>query len=86
MKLTKSILQILLLFSLPFFAQAQEEELLPPEQAFSLTGWVDGDTVTVEYRIADGYYMYRDAFRFDMQSDGISFGELAVTGKTCPAP
>ena len=45
-------------------AQAQEEELLPPEQAFALSAWMDGDTLVAEYRIAPGYYMYRKRFEF----------------------
>ena len=59
-------------------AFAQQDELLPPEQAFALQGWVDGDSVVAEYKIADGYYMYRDAFKFDLETDQVSFGEPRV--------
>ena len=34
--------------------QAQDAELLPPEEAFSLSAWVDGDQLVAEYRIAPG--------------------------------
>ena len=48
--------------------QAQEEELLPPEEAFKLTARVDGDNLIVEYQIAPGYYMYRQRFAFQVES------------------
>ncbi len=47
---------------------AQEEELLPPEEAFSLSAWVEGDSLIAEYRIAPGYYMYRERFEFLIES------------------
>ena len=40
-------LGLLLLAACPW-VQAQEEELLPPEQAFALQAWVDGDALVVE--------------------------------------
>ena len=71
------ILLILLLLVSPFI-QAQQDELLPPEQAFGLQARVDGDRIIAEYRIAPGYYMYRDAFQFDLQTDGVRFAEPQV--------
>ena len=47
---------------------AQEDELLPPEEAFALTAWLDGDQLIAEYRIAPGYYMYRERFEFIIES------------------
>ncbi|KAF1853724.1 hypothetical protein Lal_00006976 [Lupinus albus] len=50
------------------------EEYLPPEQAFQLTGrMVDAQTLELSYRIADGYYMYRDRFHFS--AEGATLGE-----------
>jgi len=65
---------LLLLLAAPL--HAQEEELLPPEQAFSLSAWVDGDQLVAEYRIAPGYYMYRERFDFQIESSDApaSFG------------
>jgi len=65
---------LLLLLAAPL--HAQEEELLPPEQAFSLSAWVDGDQLVAEYRIAPGYYMYRERFDFSIESSDApaSFG------------
>lgn len=59
-------------------ALAQQDELLAPEKAFSLQAWVEGDQVIAEYQIAPGYYMYRDAFQFTLESDGVSFDEPQV--------
>ncbi|MFT5398448.1 MAG: thiol:disulfide interchange protein DsbD [Planctomycetota bacterium] len=55
---------------------AQEQELLPPEQAFALSAWMDNGDLVAEYRIAPGYYMYRERFAFEFASDtgGAEFG------------
>lgn len=50
--------------SLPGHA-ATEGELLEPEQAFRFSATVaDPQTIEVRFSIADGYYMYRDKFKF----------------------
>ena len=65
---------LLLLQAAPL--QAHDEELLPPEQAFSLSAWVDGDQLVAEYRIAPGYYLYRERFDFSIETSDTpaSFG------------
>jgi len=71
MKMCKLILKLGLLLLLQMSlapAQAQDEELLPPEQAFSLSAWLDDDRLVAEYRIAPGYYMYRERFDFEIVS------------------
>ena len=72
MKMCKKILHLgLLLLALQISlspVQAQDEELLPPEEAFSLSAWLDGDRLVAEYRIAPGYYMYRERFDFEIVS------------------
>ena len=40
------------------------DELLEPEQAFRFSARAAAGTVEVTFAIADGYYMYRDKFRF----------------------
>ena len=46
-------------------APATPADLLEPEAAFRVSArFVDSATVAVTYAIADGYYMYRDKFRF----------------------
>lgn len=57
-----------LLFAAPFLAGAQGQELLDPEKAFRIsTRALDERNVEVRFRIADGYYMYRDRFRFETE-------------------
>ena len=47
-------------------AQAQEEPL-DPEAAFTLsTRALDANTLEARWKIADGYYMYRDKFKFEL--------------------
>jgi thiol:disulfide interchange protein DsbD len=71
-------LVLLLLQALP--AQAQDEELLAPEVAFSLNAWVEGDQLVAEYRIAPGYYLYREKFDFQVDSSDApaGFGEAQI--------
>lgn len=47
-------------------AAAAEPELLDPEKAFRIsTRGLDRNNVEVRFQIADGYYLYRDRFRFE---------------------
>jgi len=50
-------------------AQAQQDELLPPEQAFALSAHIEGGKLVAEYEIAPGYYMYRKRFEFQIEGD-----------------
>ena len=50
------------------------DDYLPSEQAFQLSGrMIDAQTLELSYRIADGYYMYRDRFHFS--AEGATLGE-----------
>jgi len=52
------------LLTAPVWA-AGADDLLEPEKAFRLSARaLDPTAVEVQFRIADGYYMYRDKFRF----------------------
>lgn len=54
-------------------AQA-EDEFLEPDQAFKFSArMVDVRTIAVSYEIADGYYMYRERFKFS--AAGATLGE-----------
>jgi thiol:disulfide interchange protein DsbD len=65
---------LLMLFSL--FARAGEPELLEPEKAFRFSAqWVDANNIEVRYQIADGYYLYRERFSFEVQPGGFSLGK-----------
>jgi thiol:disulfide interchange protein DsbD len=60
----------LALTALPAAAQLfGQPELLEPEKAFRISARaLDERNVEVEFRIADGYYMYRDRFSFATES------------------
>jgi len=50
-------------------AVSPPDELLEPEQAFRIsTAPLDERSVQVRFEIAEGYYMYRDRFKFETQS------------------
>jgi thiol:disulfide interchange protein DsbD len=52
-------------FALPA-AALEPRDLLDPQEAFRLTVVArDARSAQVEFRIAEGYYLYRDRFRFE---------------------
>nr|WP_314544295.1 protein-disulfide reductase DsbD [uncultured Massilia sp.] len=54
-----------------------DDDFLPPEQAFQLSAHMeDAHTAVVRYAIADGYYMYRERFKFS--ASGATLGEPAI--------
>jgi thiol:disulfide interchange protein DsbD len=54
-----------------------DEDFLPPEQAFQFSArMLDPHTVQVSYAIADGYYMYRERFKFG--AAGVKLGEPQI--------
>ncbi|MDH3639317.1 MAG: protein-disulfide reductase DsbD [Gammaproteobacteria bacterium] len=54
----------------PSLVLGQDDELLEPEKAFAVSVQaLDSERVRVSWRIAEGYYMYRDKFRFTV-ADG----------------
>jgi len=56
---------------------ASSGDLLEPEKAFQFSAHALGtDAVEVSFKIADGYYMYRDKFRFAL--DGASGAKLGA--------
>ena len=66
---------LLLLFAL-WPAHAAEPELLEPEKAFRLaTRLATRDSIEVRYLIAPGYYMYRDKFRFALDSSAAKLAQ-----------
>jgi thioredoxin:protein disulfide reductase len=62
----------LMLLALASAAQAQlfkNDELLEPEKAFRFSARTSERGVEVEFAIANGYYMYRDKFRFSAEGN-----------------
>ncbi|GIZ53410.1 thiol:disulfide interchange protein DsbD [Noviherbaspirillum aridicola] len=56
---------------------AQADEFLPPEKAFRFSArMVDPGHAELTWRIADGYYMYRDRFAF--KAEGARLGQPSI--------
>jgi len=53
-----------LVLAFPALAQFKTGELLEPEKAFRFSARAADGAVEISFAIADGYYMYRDKFRF----------------------
>ncbi len=64
----------LLLSALCSLSAAQgADDFLPPEQAFAFSArMADSSTIEIRYRVADGYYLYRD--KFALAADGATLG------------
>jgi thioredoxin:protein disulfide reductase len=73
-------LLLLTLALIPALASAQfDDDLLDPDDAFAIEAEaIDANTVRVSWNIADGYYMYREQFRFTPESAGLEFGEPRI--------
>ncbi len=80
--MTKNLLRTLslLLALIPWLASAVEEgDLLDPDKAFAFSARaIDARTLEVRYQIADGYYMYRDKFKFELEPAGAKFGSYKL--------
>src|SRR4051812_39530118 len=64
----------MLLAALPARA-VNEADLLEPDKAFRISArLVEPDSLEVRYRIADGYYLYRDKFKFVAENGGVKLG------------
>jgi thiol:disulfide interchange protein DsbD len=65
------------LFVLLGGAARADDDFLPPHEAFKFSArMADAHTVVVDYAIADGYYMYRERFKFT--ADGARLGEPVI--------
>lgn len=67
---------------LPLFAAAAED-FLPPEQAFRFDARVlDGKSIEIGFVVADGYYLYREPFKFEAQGGGVVLGAPEIPSGT----
>lgn len=86
--LTGATLAIAALIALLLFLQGPsraftEDDLLDPDQAFALSAEaVSGSELRLTWTIADGYYMYREQFRFTAETEGLIFGEPIIPAGT----
>ena len=68
---------LLALFQVALLPVAQAEEFLEPEAAFAFSARaLDANTLEARWQIADGYYMYRDKFKFELK--GGTLGQPAL--------
>jgi thiol:disulfide interchange protein DsbD len=68
---------LLSLIAVLLSAQVRAQDFLEPAQAFKFSArMVDGHTVAVNFQIADGYYMYREQFKFS--AAGAKLGTPAI--------
>ena len=81
---SRAIFQALLLsiwLLLPLSVTAQfwsdkQPELLPEDQAFSVTAKIQNNQLKVNWSIANDYYMYRDNYRVEVLSNDVSIGAI----------
>jgi thiol:disulfide interchange protein DsbD len=69
--------RLLIVFLLAFAssAHAAGDELLEPDKAFRFSAQaLDAGAVEVRYRIAEGYYLYRERFRFAAEPASVTLG------------
>ena len=78
--------QLALLLSLLLFSSYSlaEQDFLPPEQAFAIQPSkvetsADGSQVIVSWKIADGYYVYRNKVSFTADDDSLTLGEAKLS-------
>ncbi|MBC7944501.1 MAG: protein-disulfide reductase DsbD [Burkholderiales bacterium] len=59
---------LVLLGLFPLFANAAESDLLEPDRAFQFSARIVGpEAIELNYRIAPGYYLYREKFQFSAE-------------------
>lgn len=61
-------------------AAAADEEFMDPDKAFVFSASLkDANTLVANWNIADGYYLYRHRFKFDLvDADGVTLGEAQI--------
>ncbi|MDH5229019.1 MAG: protein-disulfide reductase DsbD [Gammaproteobacteria bacterium] len=77
----KTFLLALGLFFLSSFVClfADEDEPLDPAVAFQLQAYaLDANTIRAEWKIADGYYLYKHKFKFASKTTGYELGEAVI--------
>ena len=60
---------------LPMWSMADDDEILPPEEAFPYTVSVDGDRLVLDWDIQPDHYLYRERFGFSSETPSITLGD-----------
>lgn len=63
------------LFLLFAFHAVAEQELLEPDKAFAFSAEVRDGKIHAQWKMADGYYLYRNKLRFSTDTPGVRLGE-----------
>jgi thiol:disulfide interchange protein DsbD len=66
---------LILLLAAPPALLAFDDDFLMPDEAFKPTVTADGNTITASWEIAEGYYLYKEKFRFESQTPEVTLGE-----------
>ena len=71
------LIRFLFLVLLALTGMARGEEPLPPEEAFRFSARaIDAKTVEARWQITDGYYLYRDKFKFALEGGTLGAPKL----------
>lgn len=75
-RINNILLFLLMLFSVNAWAEFEDEEPLMPEEAFKLKAYaIQPNKIRAEWQVAEGYYLYKEKFKFSTDSKGITLGE-----------
>ena len=79
MRLRAALMLMCLLVAVLSASVARAEDFLPPEQAFRFSAELNRDgEIEVQFRIAPGYYMYREQFAFSAEPAGAITGPARI--------
>ncbi|MCG8426419.1 MAG: protein-disulfide reductase DsbD [Chromatiales bacterium] len=79
LKTPLTTLLLLLLFLISHQLFAQEDEYLLPKEAFQLSASADGgEHILVNWKIAEGYYLYSQKIKLASESEGIELAEVVL--------
>jgi len=77
-RFTQAALLLAGLLPLALQAQINPDDLLPVEQAFALEASAEDGELLLEWDIAEGYYLYRHALRFEASGSNTRLGEPRI--------
>ena len=61
------------------FTEVEQPEFLDPEDAFAVSvKAVSRNVINVHWQVAEGYYLYKDKFKFSLQGDDITITEVKL--------
>ena len=59
-------------------AGSNTSELLDPKIAFAMDAQITGESLQLNYRVAEGYYVYVDKFNFASETPGVRLGKPMI--------